>query len=203
MLEDLSNAVALSIARSTFALLTLRSRCAAGTLLLLLSAAAWSCRDSDRAQAHADTKVAAPPTRAEDGAMVLVGNRPTGVQRFANGLLMRTSPQTCPSLLPRDTECRSTRGSCQSDAQCAGEANGYCSDLGDGQGCHCRSGCREDTECGQGALCLCADPIGICVVTTCPREGCPAPEKCATYHDGCIYRPFACIEKAVPPTCNY
>jgi len=140
---------------------------------------------------------------APNGEPILVAGQPTGYFRLADGLLIRTAKRTCPSARPRQEECRGTRRQCKADAECSDKPNGYCKNLGDNLGCGCHYGCLADAECGQNQACLCGDPVGTCVDVTCSQETCAASTHCATYHDGCNYKPFACIDHVGTQTCTF
>jgi len=140
---------------------------------------------------------------APDGAPIAVAGQATGYFRLADGLVIRTAKQTCPSARPRPEECRGTRRGCKADAECTDKPNGYCTDLGDSLGCGCHYGCLADSECGPHQVCLCGDPVGTCVDVTCTPETCTAETHCATYHDGCNYKPFACLQHVGAQTCTF
>lgn len=146
----------------------------------------------------------APRAAASAGdAPLLLRGKPTGYSQLPDGLVFRTSKQECPSARPRQEECRSTRPRCMTDAECEAKPNGHCTDLGDTLGCGCQYGCLSDEECGQNEVCLCGDPVGTCVATTCTDNTCSPKSRCSTYHDGCSYKPFACLEKAGERSCNF
>ena len=98
--------------------------------------------------------------------------------------------------VPRaDAACRATRGGCVADKECVAKANGYCTNPGDGMGCRCQYGCKTDADCGKDEVCLCGEPAGTCVAATCSDSSCAPPSRCSTYHNGCFYVPFACLER--------
>src|SRR4051812_39470379 len=83
----------------------------------------------------------APPAPAsarvpdrEHGQPVLVAGQTTGYSRLADGLVIRTAKQACPSVGSRHAECRASKRRCKTDAECTAKPNGYCTDLGDGLG---------------------------------------------------------------------
>lgn len=143
------------------------------------------------------------PSPSLRGRPRLVGGKPTGYSEVADGLVIRTTKQACPSERPRLEECRSSKRRCVKDAECEAKPNGHCTDLGDGLGCGCQYGCVDDGDCGKDQVCLCGDPVGTCVDVSCTPESCAAPSQCASYHDGCSYAPFACIERAGSRTCTF
>jgi len=160
------------------------------------------------ATSTADTRApeARPTAQLAVGAStepILVGGQATGYARFPDGLVIRSVNQTCPSMRPRSKECRSTRHGCKTDAECSTKPNGYCADVGDSLGCGCHYGCLSDGDCAQNQLCLCGDPVGSCIEAKCGPQTCGAPEHCATYHDGCVFQPFACREHARARSCSF
>jgi Cys-rich repeat protein len=78
---------------------------------------------------------------------------------------------------------------CTSDADCpagtsAAFPNGYCAEAHHLSGlCGCFTACREDADCGPGAICECGNYLGQCV-----------PARCATNAD--CGAGFACIATA-------
>jgi len=145
----------------------------------------------------------ATPAVAQLGEPLLVQGKATGYARLPDGLVVRTSRQACPTGAPREEECRGTRKRCTKDSECKAKPNGYCANSGDGLGCGCQYGCVTDQDCRENEVCLCGDPVGSCVAVTCKDEDCRAPNRCATYHDGCSYEPFSCREQAGPRTCTF
>ena len=134
---------------------------------------------------------------------LLVRGKATGYSQLPDGLVVRKAKQACPSARPRQEECRSSRRRCTTDAECESKPNGHCTDLGDSLGCGCQYGCVNDGDCGKDEICLCGDPVGTCVAVTCTNEACVAPSQCATYHDGCVYKPFSCLAHAGERNCNF
>jgi hypothetical protein len=62
-------------------------------------------------------------------------------------------------------------------------------------GCYCQYGCTTDAECGQGAICLCGDPVGQCAAALCTRDDdCASDMLCSSYvaTPGCGGTAFAC-----------
>lgn len=58
---------------------------------------------------------------------------------------------------------------CNSDLDCDEDTFGQC--LPNGQlGCGCVYGCSTDDDCDEGAICLCGQPFGRCVRSTCRTD---------------------------------
>jgi hypothetical protein len=145
----------------------------------------------------------ASPSPSNGGGPLLVRGKATGYSQLPDGLVVRTAEQACPNARPRQEECRSSRSRCTTDSECTAKPNGYCTDRGDSLGCGCQYGCVKDGDCGNNEVCLCGDPVGTCVAVTCTKEACVTPSQCATYHDGCAYKPFSCLEHAGTRTCTF
>ena len=134
---------------------------------------------------------------------ILVGGQASGYLRLADGLVIRTAKEACPSTRPRLVECRATKRGCKTDAECTAKPNGYCTDVGDNLGCGCHYGCLTDGDCLRDEICLCGEPVGSCIKSSCVNESCAAPSQCATYYNGCLYTPFTCLEHAGSATCSF
>jgi hypothetical protein len=96
----------------------------------------------------------------------------TGFELCASGFIHRPTTAQCPSTLPRAEEICSGDGlACNSDADCADVANGFCG-YGNGfeGGCVCNAGCLTDADCGAGSICMCGDPVGSCVAADCTTD---------------------------------
>src|SRR5690606_29167941 len=63
-------------------------------------------------------------------------------------------------------------------------------------GTYCHSGCLTDSDCGEGMICECGDPMGTCVAAVCQSdEDCAGEARCASFvtDDGCGPRTqFSC-----------
>jgi hypothetical protein len=123
---------------------------------------------------------------------------PTGVERCADGRLIRVAAVECVDTLPGPA--------CPSADGCAGGCTGTHAACVDGGGpepnCHCESGCATDADCEDGKLCLCA---GGGSGTQCVggsyyggSAGCKTGADCASgqcqlgsHSDGCSTRWFA------------
>ena len=211
----------MSDSRSTTSMAARRFFSAIPTRILLtgFALASFACqRDADsRATRPASTVSAQLPSArpaaslaaTADGAgsaetPVLVLGRKTGYAQLADKRIIRTRSQECPVGVPRaDAACRATRGGCVADKECVAKANGYCTNPGDGMGCRCQYGCKTDADCGKDEVCLCGEPAGTCVATTCADSSCAPPSRCSTYHNGCFYVPFACLERIGSTACSF
>lgn len=132
-----------------------------------------------------------------DPVAVIVDGKPTGFERCANGVVRRPEVVTCPSLLPRATTCN--QGSpggvpgCSKDSDCTEKPYGSCDAVEPGApfGCSCSYGCTSDAECEAGAICVCGDPIGRCVKSTCVSDASCPTGVCASL-SSCSLRLFQC-----------
>jgi hypothetical protein len=137
-----------------------------------------------------------------------------GYVRCKNGIMHRVAKLDCPSPLPRSTVFGSNGPSsipapascaqgiacnCHRDTDCAG-LHGYCNNITppggelqpDGQ---CAWGCVRDEECMIHEICLCGDPIGRCVPSSCTTDAqCASGFACASYPPGrgCPREDFGC-----------
>jgi hypothetical protein len=139
------------------------------------------------------------------------GGDPTGdcTKRSGNWLsckggLHRTEPGKCQSKLPRAGAIPPTKpdlDECTKDSECTAKPNGFCDVLPSGfvpvePHNICAYGCLQDSDCSDGAVCLCGDFIGSC--ETAPS--CKSDEDCTggalcTQYDSCPGVPvssFAC-----------
>jgi hypothetical protein len=112
----------------------------------------------------------------QDPMPVVLNGVDTGYDSCAGGYMRRRAQATCPTFLPRPGNgvCAvfdGGAGECNSDSDCASDPLGHCeawaADGGLPQTCACIHGCRVDTDCSAGEVCLCGTPIGQCVPATC------------------------------------
>lgn len=148
------------------------------------------------------------PGACEGPKPVVVGGVDTGYEVCANGLFHRRENKVCPSLLPRAGACQAELGDdlaeCTSDAECTAKPHGLCARVEDffvGYGCGCWYGCTQDSDCGTGQMCVCADPVGYCESSTCKSAADCGGNLCSEYETGedeCGYSSyvFACQSKA-------
>ena len=145
---------------------------------------------------------------------VIVANVDTGYDTCAGGVLRRRAIVDCPSLLPRaSTDCQYTcdaggiPGACAKDTDCTAHPFGFCR-KGGGAGalaegntiicfanCTCSyGGCVRDSDCGNNEICVCADPVGSCMPSSCSsgkdcQPGCDCVAtygQCQTPQDTCL-----------------
>ncbi len=124
---------------------------------------------------------------------LLVGGQDTGYDTCQGGFLRRRKAVECPDLLSSAKSCPGG-GDCTTDADCgASNPYGHCA-IGGGFVCQCMPGCRTDADCGAGNICLCADPIGQCVKSSCTTDASCGGRLCTSYvTDGdCHGKGFAC-----------
>jgi hypothetical protein len=115
--------------------------------------------------------------------------------------LHRISIVDCPNLLPRDNDACIPTGpgeaTCATDADCADAPLGFCTTVPTAHypGCGCVYGCVRDSDCAQGQICECSDPIGVCRTAACLSDAACAPGSlCAsadTSWGGCTFQPPA------------
>jgi hypothetical protein len=146
---------------------------------------------------------------------VVVGGVDTGFDTCSDGTTRRRAIVTCPTLLPRSGggSCSAPDSgafmNCTKDSDCADAPNGHCEVNNPGAGfgleqCLCNFGCRSDSDCGSGEICLCGNPVGKCVLSECssgsgclPGCDCASPQTfgsfaCQTPEDTC-YSDQDCI----------
>lgn len=132
---------------------------------------------------------------------LLVAGKPTGYVVLPNQLIARRNVQDCPSQLPTRGCPNVGKGAeaCRKDSDCQQGLNGYCHRRGLEPGCSCDYGCVNDEQCGPGRVCVCSNPVGVCVESECDEKTeCPAV--CATYLKDGGYAAMACRDHAEPPT---
>lgn len=120
-------------------------------------------------------------------------------ERCDDGSVHRPEPGTCPNLLPTEPpEPQGDFDQCESDADCTDAPFGYCVANSGGEQLPanvCQYGCETDSDCGDGRICLCGDPIGSCVEATCTSDAeCGGELRCTDYvvSPGCGGMAFAC-----------
>jgi hypothetical protein len=123
------------------------------------------------------------------------GGEPTGYVECDGSSLHRTAQVECPST-KSETACtfETELSNCTYDSDCTASPNGYCSIWG----CICHYGCAKDSDCGEGAICLCGDPVGRCAPATCVTDD-DCEGLCLSYHRepiGCTDPAFACQDLA-------
>ncbi|WP_437669131.1 ferritin-like domain-containing protein [Sorangium sp. So ce131] len=136
----------------------------------------------------------------DDPEPVVIAGQNTGYVRCAGGWLHRAEVVACPSPLPRAESCEDPlggEGNCKSDADCTDQPNGYCATSTGGEvlpGCFCHYGCTTDADCGAGQICLCGDPVGQCVISSCTSDDDCGRLLCSSYvlNPGCDGIGFAC-----------
>jgi hypothetical protein len=142
------------------------------------------------------------PSECEHPEPVLVNGEPVGFERCEGTQgpwLHRSRAVRCPRLIPRDVVLEPIKpppvgerpeipyDECTSDADCAGALE-FCrpSHINLPGGCayrrlECQAGCEVDSDCESGHICLCGDPIGLCVPAFCTSDAdCTAGYHCSS-----------------------
>jgi hypothetical protein len=115
---------------------------------------------------------------------VLVQGTDTGFVQCDSGFVHRAVVHACPSSLPRAGVCGQPSpfpgpdggpAGCTTDSACTAQPNGFCSQFDPTGGfpvggCTCYYGCKTDADCGAGQMCLCGDPVGVCVPASCKSD---------------------------------
>ena len=142
----------------------------------------------------------APPLdKFAGGEPLLIAGKPTGYVKLPSGLLVRREVQSCPSQLPTAGCPKQSSGTCRQDSDCKQGTNAYCHRRGLENGCNCDYGCLNDSECHSGQVCVCSNPVGVCVDAVCDDKTACAGV-CGTFFKDGQYVPMACREKADAPT---
>jgi hypothetical protein len=142
---------------------------------------------------------------------------------FSNGYLegvRRRVAIACPSFLPRASKgaCPLPDASpfasgytfpiseiCRSDDDCSAKANSHCEPWSPDGGirpsdCRCSPGCLQDSDCAASEVCLCGNPVGICVPASCASStSCNSGYDCIVSSPGCGPPRFDC--QAPTDTC--
>jgi len=123
-----------------------------------------------------------------------LGGEDSGFVVCDSGMIVRESPGECWSDLPRPDDVADYEfgfDQCQNDAGCTQFPNGFCRRPAAGEKAQCAYGCLTDDDCRSPLICLCGDPVGLCVEATCDGdEDCLPGYQCAS-NDACG-RSFAC-----------
>ena len=133
---------------------------------------------------------------------VVIGGEDTGYVRCMGGgaIVHRPHAMDCPNLLPRASggACvapGTTAQPCANDAACTARPHGYCAMVPTNHlpACGCLYGCVRDSDCFDGQICECGDPIGVCRAASCATDSaCPAGSLCASADlawGGCAFIP--------------
>jgi len=174
---------------------------ASGALLSLLALALLSACSSSKkkhgdsaadAAAEGAAEAAAPalPTCQNPKPYTLLDPSPTGYIACDGNSLHRESQVTCPSRIPRASQCPS--GDCKLDSECTAKSNGYCTTSSSSALCYCDYGCTTDADCGSGFVCLCAEPVGRCVKAQCATDADCNGLLCLKTSDTTCSEIFAC-----------
>ncbi len=132
-----------------------------------------------------------------DGVVLPVCSNPIdlggGFYHCSEGYTHRTGVGQCPTSVPRMEQignpevCSTEQGCCMTDADCTMH-NQYCQSSSFEPGTWCSIGCLSDADCGEGAICQCGEPMGMCVSAVCKSdEDCPGAALCASFvlNNGC------------------
>lgn len=109
------------------------------------------------------------------------GQTPADLAVCENELVHRPSRDVqCSSVLPRPNsalppELTAVDGStCASDNDCTEHPHGFCAAWGSPGGppvpASCRYGCVTDTDCSDGTICICSQPVGQCIKASCHED---------------------------------
>ena len=151
----------------------------------------------------------------EESKPIVLFGKHTGFERCSNSMRHRRNAVACASSLPRPDDGVSylkryvpevyewsqevvEAGSwCLRDSDCSARVHGHCEPMRPCCGTYCAYGCLSDSECSDGEICLCDDPVGRCVPASCQTDAdCQHPYVCGDYEpiDGeCGVRDaFAC-----------
>jgi hypothetical protein len=130
---------------------------------------------------------------------VVIAGKDTGFVRCNGDVNHRAKATACPNTLPRQVEgvCASgtpidAGGACAHDSDCTAKPYGTCGYSGGRvPSCACSYGCVADTDCAQGEICECGDPVGRCVASNCTDDSsCATGALCAsapTRWGGCSF----------------
>jgi hypothetical protein len=127
---------------------------------------------------------------------VPVVNPKSGYEACANGSMHRPFKSYCPTTVPRPYVVAPDAGynGCARDSDCPGPY-GYCTSGGQLAGYYCSRGCVQDSDCMPSQICVCGDPIGMCVAATCSVDAdCGPGLMCASHapFPGCSTKYFGC-----------
>jgi hypothetical protein len=104
---------------------------------------------------------------------LVVGGQDTGYATCAGGAIHRRSIAACPDLIVKASpgSCPSMgSGFCQSDADCTDTGLHAACSHNDAGYCSCSSGCVADTDCPMGQVCQCGPTIGTCTPARCAED---------------------------------
>jgi hypothetical protein len=126
----------------------------------------------------------------------------SGYDRCRSGYIRRSHAANCSSELPRPDpvpDYDPATDSCQYDSDCDERPHGACESVlyAPNTNRYCRYGCVVDSECENGSICLCGDPVGVCVPASCSSGAdCLPGFECSSYDPGCPLVAFACQSPA-------
>ena len=113
------------------------------------------------------------PAALTHGACEPVGSvAHSGFATCKDGRVHRPAAVECPSQIATDQAPQSgdPADKCRSNADCNERPHGYCAAEGQLPTRTCHYGCTKDADCGDGALCMCASPIGRCLPASCTSD---------------------------------
>ncbi len=139
-----------------------------------------------------------PPFPCAHPAPVLILGEDTGLVQCDRGMLHRARANECPARR-RSSDPSPCAGQgnfeCSADTDCKAQPLGYCTWANAGVPmCHCQYGCKQDSDCAPGHLCLCGDPSGVCVPSSCKTDDDCGGTYCTQYiqEPYCGGAAFAC-----------
>ncbi len=133
------------------------------------------------------------PTDLAKGVPFLSGTSrlDTGFRRVTLGsveMQFRAEQKACPST-PDDTDPTANHvapsSECRTNADCSKKPYGFCASESRDNSApphqhRCVYGCVVDSDCEQGAVCVCDAGCGSCAANLCPASGCAESELCST-----------------------
>jgi len=148
----------------------------------------------------APTEAGARPPAIEHGPCVATGEADRhGFVTCEDGRVHRPAAVECPSSIVADEGAEAAPGNpddkCTRNADCTEKPHGYCAAEGQLPDRTCHYGCVTDADCGEGALCMCDNPVGRCLPASCLADADCGEGLLCTHHvplDDMFYGAFAC-----------
>jgi hypothetical protein len=121
-----------------------------------------------------------------------------GFERCETGALRRVSSTTCRSSVPRAEAIAGAFpgiDECDHDSDCSDLPLGHCAQREGGAANACIPGCMQDSDCAEGRVCLCGEPVGRCIPADCTSSAdCELGFDCVLFDSptGCLPQRLAC-----------